>query len=64
MPYSLFKGHKQRQECHKLKEGEKDYQDEEEDQAEVFQPNNLGASLIKSLYIFEKDSKFIYEYEV
>ena len=33
------------------------------DEAE-YQPNNTGKSLLKSLYIFERDSKYVYEFEI
>ena len=61
--YSVYKGHKQRGECFVPVGG-----DVEEDVADVFDEgmwNLKGPSnLIKSLYIFERDSKNIYEFEL
>jgi hypothetical protein len=56
----VIKGHKARYECKKVEE--KDVEMSEE----AFQPNNMGGGgfLVRSLYIFERDSKFIYEFEI
>lgn len=55
-PYEKYKTHKQRDECHPGAE--------EEDQVmSFFQPNAVaGGDLIKSLFVFERDSKNIHEY--
>lgn len=59
--YAVIKQHKQRGECHRAIAGA---QDEDSHMVDSFaQPNAaVGAELIKSLFVFERDSKFIHEY--
>lgn len=35
------------------------------EEMDIMQPNDLGnGALVRSLYIFERDSKFVYEFEI
>lgn len=59
MPYEKLKGHKGRGECQKGL----DVEEEEGNVAAEFQPNaQQNVELIKSLFILERDSKFVHEY--
>jgi hypothetical protein len=58
MPYERLKGHKGRGECQKGLDVE-----EEDDAVAQIQPNaQQNVELIKSLFILERDSKFVHEY--
>lgn len=61
LTYERMKGHKGRGECQR---GLASMEEAEEDAVmEQFQPNaQQNVALIKSLYILERDSKFIHEY--
>ena len=59
MTYENLKGHKGRGECQRGVGG----QEEEEDAIMDFQPNaQQNVDLVRSLYILERDSKYIHEY--
>lgn len=55
-----IKDHKLRGECHK----ELGVQEQEDQIVDAFQPNAAQKSAVRFLYIFERDSKYIYEFDL